>query len=63
MRRISITIVTFAFAALMALVALPVHAQDSKGKFLKSPNAVPNQYIVVLKDAVVGSSDITPLCS
>jgi len=57
MRR-SIFIVTFAF---MALVALPVHAQNSKGKFLKAPNAIPNQYIVVFKDAAVGSSDITPL--
>ena len=61
MRRISITIVTFAFPVLMALVALPINAQDSKGKFLKVPNAVPNQYIVVFKDAVVGSADITPL--
>ena len=61
MRRISITIVTFAFPVLMALVALPINAQDSKGKFLKVPNAVPNQYIVVFKDAVVGSVDITPL--
>jgi len=42
-------------------MALPVHAQNSKGKFLQGPNAIPNQYIVVFKDDVVGSSDITPL--
>lgn len=58
MRRISMSIVTFAF---LALVALPVHAQNSKGKFLRAPNGIPNQYIVVFNDAAVGSSDITPL--
>ena len=58
MRRISIIIVAFAFPA---LVALSVHAQNSRGKFLEAPNAIPNQYIVVFKDAAVGSSDITPL--
>lgn len=58
MRRISIFTVTFAF---VALVALPVQAQNSKGKFLRAPNRIPNQYIVVLKDAAVGSNDITPL--
>jgi len=57
MRRISITIVTFAFAALMAL---PIHAQNSKGKFRHVPNAIPNQYIVVFKDAPGGANDITP---
>ena len=55
MRRISV--VAFAFTLLMAL---SVHAQNSKGKFLQGPNAIPNQYIVVFKD-VVGSNDITPL--
>src|SRR6185295_3186115 len=57
MRRISITIVTLAFPM---LVALSVHAQNSRGKFLQVPNRIPNQYIVVLKDAV-GSGDITPV--
>ena len=61
MRRISIRLVAFAFPALMAIVALPVLAQNSKGKFLTAPNGIPNQYIVVFKDAAVGSSDITPL--
>ena len=58
MRRISIIVVAFAFPA---LVALSVHAQNSRGKFFQVPNAIPNQYIVVFKDAAVGSSDITPL--
>ena len=58
MRRISISIVTFVFTVLMAL---PAHAQNAKGKFLQGPNAIPNQYIVVFKDDVAGSSDITPL--
>lgn len=42
MRRVSIIIVAFAFSALLALVTLPIHAQDSKGKFLQVANAIPS---------------------
>ncbi|HKV37186.1 MAG TPA: hypothetical protein VJP89_22785, partial [Pyrinomonadaceae bacterium] len=58
MRRISISVVTF---AILALAALPVQAQNSKGKFLRAQNRIPNQYIVVFKDAAVGSSNVASL--
>jgi hypothetical protein len=51
-------IVAFAFPV---LVALTVHAQNSKGKFLQVPNAIPNQYIIVFKDSAIGLSNVASL--
>src|SRR4030095_4796327 len=47
-------VLTLAFLSLMILASAPRHSQAEKDRILRKANKIPNSYIVVLDDSVVG---------
>lgn len=65
MKRITVLLVFIALAGLTVsslFLGGQSHAQKAKGKFRRSQKAIPNQYVVVLKDEI-SKEEIDPLSS